>query len=158
MNTFVQQQFPVLDQTLALRYQLLDIISDDDLKFALPGNMTLGELCKQVGEFDYVYAQAFKTGKHEWDYTHADTSVAESVEKLRGWYTELETDIKDTVAAMTDEQINTTMIDRGHEMAMPFSIDFFVYRESLLIFCAKASLYLRALGKPLPRQWQTWIG
>ncbi|MEO0561639.1 MAG: hypothetical protein AAF125_05980 [Chloroflexota bacterium] len=158
MNTFTQQQLPILEATLSLRHQLLDLLTDEDLQFALPGNMTLGELCKQVGEFDHIYAQAFKTLKHEWAYTHADASVASSVDSLRAWYGELEADIKGTLTTMPDEQFNTQIVDRGHDMQMPLSINYHVYRESLLIFYAKASVYLRALGKPLPQQWQTWIG
>ncbi|MEM6530413.1 MAG: hypothetical protein AAF653_19090 [Chloroflexota bacterium] len=158
MNNFVQQQFPILESTLAMRHTLMDMLTDEDLQFALPGNITLGEVCQQVGECDYIYAQAFKTFQHDWTYTHPDSSVAVSVEKLRAWYTELEADIKNTLAAMTDEQINTQMVDRGHDMHIPLAFDFHVYRESLLIFYAKVSVYLRAMGKPLPQQWQLWIG
>jgi hypothetical protein len=32
-----------------------------------------------------------------------------------------------------------------------------VYKEALLIFYGKASVYLKAMGKPRPQQWQEWI-
>jgi hypothetical protein len=36
-------------------------------------------------------------------------------------------------------------------------MDILIYREALLIFYGKASIYLKALGKTLPEQWQAWI-
>jgi hypothetical protein len=33
-----------------------------------------------------------------------------------------------------------------------------VYREALLIFYGKVSIYLRAIDRPLPPRWQHWIG
>ena len=36
--------------------------------------------------------------------------------------------------------------------------EFHLYREALLIFYAKAGLYLRALDKPLSEEWIDWMG
>jgi hypothetical protein len=33
-----------------------------------------------------------------------------------------------------------------------------IYREALLIFYAKVSVYLRVFGIPLPGDWASWIG
>ena len=33
-----------------------------------------------------------------------------------------------------------------------------IYREALLIFYGKVSIYLRLMGRELPRHWQEWIG
>ncbi|MEM9954441.1 MAG: hypothetical protein AAF846_22725 [Chloroflexota bacterium] len=101
------------------RHQPLDILTDEDLQYALPCNMTLGELCKQVGEFDHKYARVLKTFKHDWSYTHPHADVATSVEKLRQWFSELEADIKQTVTMMPDERLNTQMVDRADDMHMP---------------------------------------
>ena len=157
MNS-LNQQIPVLEQTLALRHQMVDTLTDDDLKFALPGNMTLGELCRQIGEFDHSYVESFKSFKQDWSYQHADKSVETSVEKLREWYATLEAGLKATMLALTEEQIQSQMIDRGHGLTWPIPIQFHVYRESLLVFYGKAHVYLHALGKPFTQQWQHWIG
>lgn len=156
-NSIVQTQFPVLDDTLALRHQLLDLITDEDLAFTLPGNPPLGVLCRQLGEFDHSYVQAMKTLKQEWTYQHADAAVETSVDALREWYATLESEFKAAVATMTEAQVQSGMVDRGHGMVMPIMIVFHLYRESLLIFYGKVSVYLRAMGKDLPQQWQTWI-
>jgi hypothetical protein len=33
-----------------------------------------------------------------------------------------------------------------------------IYKEALLIFYGKTSVYLKATGKELPEQWLAWIG
>lgn len=53
MNSIVRRQFEVLHQTQALRDQLMDILSDADLRYKLPGsNPTLGEVCREIGEVE----------------------------------------------------------------------------------------------------------
>jgi len=38
------------------------------------------------------------------------------------------------------------------------AIQLSIYNEALLIFYGKASVYLKAMGKTLPEQWEDWIG
>jgi len=158
MNSLIEQQYPILEQTLILRREMLESLTDEDLQFALPNNMTLGTLCRQQGEVDYSYINAFKTFKQEWDYQHPDQTVETSVNSLRDWYTQLEADFKGVVGQLTEEQIQSQIINRGTGFDFPAGIVFHIYRESLLIFYAKASVYLRALDKPLSDQWMVWIG
>jgi hypothetical protein len=33
-----------------------------------------------------------------------------------------------------------------------------IYREALLIFYSKVSIYLRAMNRPLPGDWAAWLG
>lgn len=157
MNSLLEQQYPILEMTLALRHQLLDQLTDEDLRFALPKNMTLGALCRQMGEFDHSYIEAFKTFKQEWAYRHPDTAVETSVAALREWYCTLEAEFKEAISHLTEEQVQTQIVERGTGWDFPVGITFHIYREALLIFCAKSDLYLRALDKSFSAQWQQWI-
>jgi DUF1365 family protein len=158
MNSLIEHQFGILAMTLALRQEVLTLLSDADLEYALPGNMTLGALCRQQGECDRSYIEAFRTFKQEWTYRHDDARVEQQVEALRAWYTALEAEFRTAVGDLTEAQVQTQMINRGTGMNFPVGITFHIYRESLLIFLAKVSLYLRALGKPVSAQMLMWIG
>ena len=68
----------------------------------------------------------------------------------------MDADLKTTIAALTDEQIKTGIIRRGFDIRPKDQLS--TYIEALLIFYGKASIYLRALGKPLPEKWPDWIG
>jgi hypothetical protein len=84
------------------------------------------------------------------------------VDAVKAWYAELDRDFMAAVAALSEEDIATRRIIRGD-----FDEDFFsplpkiqldVYREALLIFYGKVSVYLRSIGRPLPGNWPDWIG
>ena len=64
--------------------------------------------------------------------------------------------MKDAVAAFSDEEVNEP-IDRGGEaVTMEFQLD--VYLQAVLIFLGKATIYLKAMNKPLPPVFQEYIG
>ena len=51
MNSIMEEQGPVLEQTQALRYQLMEILTDEELGYSPGGeNPTLGALCREMGE------------------------------------------------------------------------------------------------------------
>lgn len=159
MNSIVQQQFPVLEQTLALRHQMLDMLSDTDLAFSMANNPSLGALCREMGETERTYIDSFKTFRQPWgEYRHEDATVETSVAALRAWYAELESEMKLVLSALPEEDIQGKMIDRGHGMVFPVMVNFHVYREALLVFYGKASVCLKAMEKPLTEQWRLWIG
>lgn len=158
MNSLIEHHFPILEQTLALRQELHQSLDDADLLFALPGNLTLGELCRQQGEIDVSYIDVFKTFKQNWTYTHPKHTVESDLNSLQGWITQLEAEFKAVVSQLSEEQISSQIVNRGNRLDFSIGIVFHIYRESLLIFLAKASLYLKALDKPLSQQWRGWIG
>jgi hypothetical protein len=155
MNSIVTTQFDLLHETTALRDQMLAQLSDADLAFQLPGNPSLGELCKTMGEVQQAYAESFKTFHLDFSYRSEEPGLVGSVEKLSAWFKRLDADLEAALSALTEEDIQGKTIQRGWEV--PVMVQFHIYREALLIFYGKASVYLKALGKPLTEQWQTWI-
>ena len=157
MNSIEENEFAVLDQTVVLRDQLMELLTDDDLKFALPGNPSLGVICREHGDAEQAYIESFKTFKMDFSYTHDDDSVESNVDQLRSWYAKLNQDLKATLSAMSQDDVDDTIVDRIF-FKVPVRVQFHIYREGLLIFYAKASVYLKALGKELPADWKQWIG
>ena len=85
-----------------------------------------------------------------------------SVEALREWYADLDRRLAVELEALTADDVATRRVTRHdydvEEFAPlpPQQLD--IYREALLIFYGKVSVYLRAMGKVLPGHWQPWIG
>lgn len=160
MNTLVQQFSQILGMTLDLRHQLVDHLTDADLAYRLPGaNVTLGALCREMGEVEHAYAESFRTFRMDFSYRHPDASVETSVASLRQWYQALEAGLMAALSALSEEDLRQKKIDRGPYFQPTPAVQFHTYREALLIFYARVSLYLKGMNKPYPaEQWQYWIG
>jgi hypothetical protein len=146
----------------ARRGELLDVLTPDDLALRLGGDTdTLGSLCREIGETEHGYIESFRTFRHRLDWRHPDPGIATSIDGLRGWYAELDRDLFAALDALTGADL-VRRIDRDDFDATEFlplpAQELDVYREALLIFYGKASVYLRALGRPFPGEWQRWIG
>ena len=146
-----------------LRDQLMEILSDDDLGLRLGGEtMSLGELCREIGDIEHAYVESFRTFRQDFSYRNPDPSLEHSVAALKAWFAELDRDLMAAVAALSEEDIASRRIIRGDFDEEYFSplpkIHLDVYREALLTFYGKVSVYLRAIGRPLPGQWPDWIG
>jgi uncharacterized damage-inducible protein DinB len=140
-----------------LREQLMEVLDDEDLTFRpFPQMLTLGQLCYEIGQTEESYIESFKTFEQNWDHLSDPLVQPESVAELKDWYAELDEELEAAVSALTDEQINEGVIRRGFDIR-PIS-QLSTYTEALLIFYGKASIYLRALSKPLPAKWPDWIG
>jgi uncharacterized damage-inducible protein DinB len=148
----------MLEQYQALRNQLMDILSDEDLEFSPGGeNPTLGALCREMGEVEHAYAESFQTFEQDFSYRRDEPGLESSVERLVAWFQELDGELKVAVEALSEDDVQHKQIDRGGGFTLPPGIQLHVYREALLIFYGKASVYLKAMGKPRPQQWQIWI-
>ena len=158
MNSIMQEQFPVLQQYQALRNQLMDILTDEDLSYTPGGkNPTLGALCQEMGEVEVAYIESFKTFTQDFSYRIEDPELECSVERLVTWFEALDQELMAALEALTEDDIQNRLVDRGGGFTLPPAIQLHVYREALLIFYGKASVYLKALGKPRSEQWQAWI-
>lgn len=158
MNSIVQEQLPVLESTQALRNQLMEILGDEDLGCSPGGeNMTLGELCRELGEVEHAYVESFKTFRQDFSYRNEEPGLEGSVERLAAWFGELDGMLREALAALSEEDIQNRLIDRGGGFVLPPTVQLHIYREALLIFYGKVSVYLKAIGKARPQQWQEWI-
>ena len=157
MNRSMLEKWSWIDGTHAMRSQLLDILSDADLAFSPGGqNMTLGALCREMGEIEHSYVQSLKTFQQDWSYHNGEADLESSVARLKAWFQTLDDELKATISAFSDEDLKRT-IDRGGYM-MPVELQLDVYLQALLIFFGKATVYLKAMNKPLPQQIQEYIG
>ena len=157
MNRYMTEKWPWIEGTHQMRSQLLEILSDTDLTFSPGGqNMTLGALCRQLGEVEHSYTQSLKTFQQDRSYRNEDTALERSVVRLNEWFQGLDDELKAAAAAFSDEDLKKT-IDRGG-YAMPVDLQLDVYLQALLIFFGKATIYLKAMDKALPQQIREYIG
>src|SRR5258707_3648581 len=116
-----------------MRSQLLDILSDADLAFNPGGqNMTLGALCREMGEIEDSYVRSLKTFQQDWSYHNMEADLESSVAPLKAWFQTLDDELKATVSAFSDEDLKKT-VDRGGYI-MSAVIPLYIYSPALLNF------------------------
>jgi hypothetical protein len=144
-----------------LRTQLMGVLGDDDLAFHPGGaTYTFGQLCREIGEIEYSYIEAIRTFRQDFEWHNPDPRLERSVAALSSWFADLDKDLQAAIEAVTDDDATNRRFFRADlpdfSPLLPQELD--IYREALLIFYAKASIYLRAMGRELPGDWQAWIG
>jgi len=146
-----------------LRDELMELLTDDDLSYR-PGAaaFSLGELCREIGEIEHSYVEAFRTFRQTFDWRNPDQRMERSVVALREWYADLDRRLAIALEALTEDEVADERVTRRDFDAEEFAPlprqELDVYREALLIFYGKVSIYLRTMGKVLPGHWQAWIG
>ena len=146
-----------------LRSELTDVLRDEDLAFRpAAAAASLGELCREIGDIEHSYIEAFRTFRQDFAWRNPDPEVERRVAALSAWYTDLDRELMAALEALTDDDVAHRRILR-HD----FDVEDFrplpeqeldIYREALLIFYAKASIYLRIMRRQLPGHWSEWIG
>jgi len=153
----MDEKWPWIEAAHGMRSQILDILSDADLAFTPGGqNMTLRALYREMGEVEYAYIQSLKTLKQEWSYRTSDADLVGSVAQLGAWFHTLDEGMKVAIAELLDEDVNKTVDRGGNAVTVEFQLD--VYLQAVLIFLGKATIYLKGMNKPLPKEFQEYIG
>lgn len=156
MSRFMQEQWPIFEGTHTLRTQLMDLLSDADLAFNPGGqNMSLGALCREMGEIEYSYMESIKTLKQDWSYRNSEAGLDGSVTRLKAWYDTLDASFKAALEPLSDEDMQKT-VERGFSVSREYQMQ--IYLQALLIFFGKAVIYLKAMNRPLTQQLKDWIG
>jgi hypothetical protein len=165
MNSIVRVHMPAtfFGEYQALRDELMEVLTDGDLDHRVEGaSASLGALCREIGEIQRSYVESFRTFRLDFGYRNPDPRLERSCGALSAWYAELDRELTAAVAALSEDDIANRRIVRNDFDVSDFSplphIQLDIYREALLIFYGKVSVYLRAMGKTLPGHWPAWIG
>ena len=156
----LSQQYLValLRYTSQMRTSMLHSLTDPDLAARVPGNPSLGELCREMGNVERCYIEAFMTRQLVWGLQRDDSpATAASVEKLTAWFQALDEEFASVLHTLPEADFQALHIERDGRV-LPADAFYQNYHEALLIFCGRCSVYLRMLGKPLDDQWLSWIG
>ncbi|MGL4612045.1 MAG: hypothetical protein ACRCYY_20610 [Trueperaceae bacterium] len=156
MNRFIEKQKGVLEETISLRTEILNAVKDADLHFSPGGkSLTLQDLLLEQASIQSSYIHAFKTFKQDWSIkaTLPDPITLDAFECL---FTKLDKQLFETLEQLSENDL-TKSVDRG---GWNLSIEgtLIAYHEAVLIFSAKASIYLKATNKTLSGQLGAWIG
>ena len=158
MNSIMGDYYPVFQLYQQLRNEMMAILTDEDLAFQPGGeNPTLGVLCREIGEVERAYIESFKAVSIDFSYRNTEPGLEGSVERLSAWFASLDQELKAVVEGLSDDDIQSRMVDRG-SFKLPPQIQLDVYKEALLIFYGKSIVYLRAMGKSVPQRWHEWLG
>jgi hypothetical protein len=156
MNQYMENKWSWIEATDKMRGEILDTLTDNDLRFNPGGqNMTLGALFREMGEIQYSYNQSLKTFTQNFDYHNTEERLDTSRDKLKAWYKSLEAEMKSLVSAFSDDDLKKT-IDRGVGK-IPVDMQLDVYLQAMLISFGKVSVFIKAMGKPLPDSVKDWI-
>ncbi len=156
MNQLMQEKWPWIEGSHGMRIQLLSLINDSDLTFSPGGqNISLGALCREMGDTEYAYIQSLKTFEQDWSYHNTETGIETSVAQLKDWYQKLDEELQATITAFSNEDVTKT-VDRGG-YPTPIGLQLDVYLQALLIFFGKVTIYLKAMNKILPKEVQEYI-
>ncbi len=156
MSDFVEKQKGVLEEATSLRTEVLNMVDDGHLDFGLGGkSLTLGGLLLEQASIQLSYINALQTFKQDWS---VKTTPPEpiTVDALKHLFADLDKQLFTTLEQLTEEDI-TKSIDRG-SWNLSAEGTLIAYHEAVLIFTAKATVYLRAIGQKLTGQLEAWIG
>ena len=156
MNAFVNEKYEMYEGTQKMRDQLLDLLTDADLKFNPGGsNPTLGGLLRELADVERAYIDSIKTLKQDWSVIKPNPALESSVSALRERFHAQEAEMKQVLSAKSDVDFNAE-VDRGWKVPVSMQMD--IYLQALLIAYGRLNVYIRALNKTLPQQWVEWIG
>ncbi|MCA0452398.1 MAG: DinB family protein [Chloroflexi bacterium] len=158
MSSYMDNKWSWIDGSHQLRDALLDSLTDSDLAFNPGGKaMSLGALCREMGDVQHAYLQSVKTGKTDFSYRHTTAGIEGSISQLKAWFRQMDDDMKATLSALSDADFQK-MIDRASGYQMPLELQLDVYLQALLIFFGKATVYMKIMEKTIPPMIVEYIG
>ena len=154
-NRLSPQKAVLFDLTHSLRDAVLETLDDPDLTYSPGGSaLTFHRLLLEQGEIQSAYTRLFRTSELKFDLPAP--SGLDTVARLQAWFTDLDAEMWAVLEALSNDDLDRHIQRSGH--AMPLGVTFYTYRESVFIFAAKASVYLRAMGREVPKVVLGFVG
>ena len=158
MNSYMENKWSWIEASHGMRNGLVGTLTDADLSFSPGGQtMTLGALCREMGDIEHAYLESIKTFKQDFNYHNPDPSMETSVAKLVAWYQEMDEDLKATISAFSEEDLKKT-VNRSSGFQAPVDMQLEIYIQALFIFFGKITIYLKIMNKPVDKSIQEYIG
>jgi len=158
MNSYMENKWSWVEGSQGMRNGLVSTLTDADLSFSPGGQtMTLGALCREMGDIEHAYLQSVKDFKQDFTYRNTEPGIETSVAKLVAWYDKMDEDLKATVSAFSDDDIKK-IIERAGGFKVPVDMQLEIYLQAILIFFGKITIYLKIMNKPLDKTFQDYIG
>ena len=109
-----------------------------------------------MGDLEHAYIQSLKTGVRDVSYHNMEAGLEHDIPRLKAWFQALDEELLETISAFSKEEL-TKRVDRG---GFPSTVEREInhYGEALLIFFGKATIYLKAMNKPVPESIDNTIG
>jgi uncharacterized damage-inducible protein DinB len=154
MNSTIETLVPMFDAMKVMRSEWLDALTEADLAFNPGGqNLTMGALLHEMCEVNAAYIESLTSGKHAW--AKQPMASPQTLDGLRAGFAKQDEALTAALNAFTDETIQKPIDRDGYPM--PVEMQLQAYMQALLIYFAKATIYLRAMDKPLPEKLREWI-
>lgn len=158
MNRYYDEKWSWIEGAHFMRSQTLDMLSDADLAYTPGGDaMTLGALCREMGDTEHAYIQSLRTLQQDWSYRNPDNELEQSVARLTQWFQQMDGELQAIVAGLSDDDLRKS-IDRGKGSTLPMDFHLDAYLQAILIFFGKITIYLRTMNRPLPELMREYIG
>lgn len=158
MNSYMDTKWSWIEGTHGMRNGLVGTLTDADLNFCPGGQtMTLGALCREMGDIEHAYIESLKHFKQDFKYRNTDAGIETSTKQLLVWYNEMDAEMKSIVAAFAEADLKKT-VERPGGFQAPIDMQLDIYLQALLIFFGKITIYLKIMNKPLDATIQEYIG
>lgn len=112
--------------------------------------------CGKWAGLSTAILRSFKTLKMDWSCSGAP-ELAATVAGIRTWYGSLDDEFEAVIHGYSEADLQNRTINRGHWSSSAM-VQFHIFREAVLMFLAKASVYLKAMRKHLSDEWRAAIG
>src|SRR5689334_19983787 len=133
MNQSIQMRWSWIDGSHGMRNAMLETLTDADLAFNPGGqNMTLGALCRELGEIEYAYVQSFKTFTQDFKWRNTEAGLDQSLARLKAWFQSLDGEMKTVLSAMSDDDMKKQIDRSGYKVPVDMQVE--IYLQAMLIF------------------------